>query len=183
MESSPLDEEDESPDFNLDEWIAKKHDNYEETIIKKILKHMGAERRVKEIAARCHEVTGKNSLKWEIFEEEYPFFPVRLIPRSVPYVHKITVVDLYKRFTSTPIWKAFDDGYSELGLSPTTHCVGLVFNYPGIGTMVLHNYHAVNRTSSSTIVLREVMLSRNAEQGEYFVIETLGSLLDEISKH
>ncbi len=170
--SSFLDDHDDS--FNLDEWKAGKNAAYEEKLLKYVLTYFGAQAKISELKHQCQLVTGMSSLNWEWFISAFPEFPVRLLIRSVPYVHQITVVDLFARFTKTSICKAFDEATSLFGVDPEIDCVAMIFNWPGLGTMAMHNYQT-KIGESETKIMRQLYTSKLN-----FVIEKLSSLLDNI---
>jgi hypothetical protein len=151
--SNFLDEED---DFDKEAWLAKKHQAYEEKIVRFMLRKMGVEHKIAELKRRCHAVTGVYSLNFDWFMDEYATFPVWLAMKSIPYVYTIGVIDLFKRFTRTTIYKAFIDCHD-------CNKTGMVFNWPGLGTCILHNDQTLYEPSE-TAIFKEI-------NGHVFVLQ------------
>ena len=167
---SPLDDD----NFDLEAWKAQKQESYEETILKKIMKRFDIQSRIADLKRRCHEVTGVYSLNLDWFFDEYPSFPVRLITRSIPYVHQITVVDFFKGFKKTRLFADFEDAILTFGIDLEEKPIAMIFNWPGLGSMAFHNYK-VNWDTTDT---RLIKLCKFMSPNQTFVLETLGAFLD-----
>lgn len=126
---------------------ALRQQRYEESVLRKVLKRFGLAHEVNVIKRRCEERTGQFKLIFHWFLDAHETFPVYLFTRKIPYMHKITQVDLYRRFTSCPFFKAYDEAVDML---PATwgKPAGLVFDWPapgqaessqGLATMIVHN--------------------------------------------
>lgn len=161
----------EDNDFDLDDWKAKKNSSYEERILKQVMSAIGVREKISLLKSRCQEVTGSYNLNWDWFNDEFPTFPVRLMVRSIPYVHTVTLLDLFQRFSKTPIYKGYCDAIDLYGESDAK-ADGLVFNWPGVGSMCFHTFRVDFDTSESRF-------SRRIGE-KTFVLEKLGSLLDSV---
>ena len=120
---------------------ATRQEHYEETIVKRLLQQAkvplpgwGV------IANQCRERTGLDYINFEWFREQYPRFPVRLLPQKVPRAHKTQLIDLFKRFSRTTVFETFRELAEYHGVSPREQAVGLVFEMGSLGTCVLHTY-------------------------------------------
>lgn len=125
--------------FDLDQWKAEKNSAYEEKVIKTLLIQLGLRNSIRQIQSRAEEVTGVRTINYDWLLDAYPTFPVRIFARSIPYVAKIKVSDLFKRFTQTVIYKNFIDGL-ELFNVDTTQPAAMIFIWPNLGQFALHNY-------------------------------------------
>jgi len=172
--TSPLDDD---SNFDIGEWIGKKHDAFEESVIKKIFAYYNMKEKVAELRRKCQEVTGSPRLCFEILEELYPDFNVRLFSRSVPYVHHVTLIDLFKRFTKTLIWKEYESCLDLFGV-PAYAKSGLAFNMPGVGVMVMHNTHAAE--NGGTRIQKDVY-DKITDTYRIFTIEPLNDFLSTIN--
>lgn len=122
------------------EFKAKAENAYEERVIKKLLAHVGLAEQAKTLAFRAKEKTGKARVSFEWFYDEHPDFPVYLKMRKLGFVYQVTVKELFNKFSSTPMYKAWEEFLYEVPVDNKP--VGLVFDWPGVsGTkMVLHNW-------------------------------------------
>jgi hypothetical protein len=110
---------------------------FEDRIVKQILEAGGVRT---PHAALQDDATrmGHNELNFAWFHSQYPTFPLRLFHERVLDIHKISCLphEIRKRVTKTPFYeeiaKILDEG-------DHFNAVGLVFNWPGFGTALLHN--------------------------------------------
>jgi len=126
--------------------------NFEESAVKRILAAAGVETRHAVLREEA-ETAGFDFLSFLWLRTYYPNFPVQLFFKKVPYVHTITVRDLFKKFTKTPIFKALSEILDE---EICQEDMGLVFNWPQMGTMVLHNHSLTTDNSGSVWFVRRV---------------------------
>lgn len=164
----------------------QRQQHYEETIIKRILRDAGAAPSNWGIAVNeCKERTGLTYLNFEWFRERYPRFPVHLLPQKVPKAHRTSLIDLFKRFTATRVFTAFQELVLFHGEDVTKNNVGIVFELGELGACVLHNFPRFDHLSSDdtsrgdhgTRIVRPVGLPVVV-----YVVEQLPSLLDGIGK-
>jgi hypothetical protein len=153
---------------------------YEERIVKKLLVHLGLAGSAAELAKRAKEKTGKARLSFEWFYEEYPDFPIYLVMRRIPFAFKVGVKDLFNKFCSTPMFKAWEEFRDEAPVEDKP--IGLVFDWPGVaGTqMIMHNgangyFDFDNRVR----IVRSIGRGRNVEP---ITVEQFIPFLDELLK-
>jgi hypothetical protein len=170
---SPLDDD----DFDLEVWQAKKAQAYDERIIKFLITRLGLEEHIQEIRQQVKEVTGTPGLNREIFKDYFPSFPVNILPVRIPYLHQVTIADLYKRFTKTPVGKAISE-YALDYIAESLH-FALVFNWPDIGVMCLHNYYTYLGVCSDTCLVRRIQFE---DTGVFLVLEKFTALIDLIKE-
>lgn len=111
---------------------------YEEKIAKQILSALGIAHSFPSIRNEL-KAEGIEYLTLPYLYSYLPKFPIYLSTRRIPYVHQIAFVDLISSFTRTPIYKAFADFLISLPEDVVASYYGMIFNWPGIGTCVLHN--------------------------------------------
>lgn len=118
---------------------------FEETAVRRLLARYGLSALASTLKKRCREVTGQNKLLFLQFAIEHPTFPVLLHFKKIPYMHKVTQVDMFRRFSTTALFKAYEEVYEQ---HDEDKPVGLVFDWPtpetaekvqGLGLMVIHN--------------------------------------------
>jgi hypothetical protein len=135
---------------------------YEERVVKKMLGKAQLGDQAKQIAYRVKDLTGKARVNFSWFYSEYPDFPIWLGIRKVPYVHKLSVSDLFNKWSSLPFMQMWADLCDE---SPDSDKpVGLIFDWPGVkGTqLVLHNYK-VDFDVNSLRIIRKIGQGKLAE--------------------
>ena len=167
---SPLDDTD---DFDIEGYKAKKQETFEEVVIKKILAYFNISDRIATLKQACREITGNANLNWDWFAEAYSTFPVRILPRSIPYVHQVSVSDLFNRFTKTIVFSYFEKAIEIFNINPAEESVAMVFNWPKIGfSMAFHNYVS-DHDISETRFIRKL----NFGTPVTFTLEKFSSLL------
>lgn len=125
--------------LDQDAWLENKHASYEARMVKRVLTHFKLQEKEANLLRRCEELTGVRDLSFDWLLQEHPSFPVRLGARSLPYIYEINIEQLYKRFTKTKIYTAYLD-LLETAPTDEVQANGLVFHWPAIGDMVLHNH-------------------------------------------
>ena len=133
---------------------AERETAYEERIIKRILTSSNLSESGKILAARAKEATGKYKLTFEWFYSEHSDFPVWIATKRIPYVHQLTVAELFKGFLSTKIMEAFEEAQDEKPF-PEKY-TALVFEWPGIGQMALHDGFVNLSIDNSVKILRQI---------------------------
>jgi hypothetical protein len=114
--------------------------NWEQTIVKRMLKFYKIEHEVKELKQKCFDATGKSRLLFTWFMELHPDFPVWFGFDKVRYLHQWDMESFLGKFSKSPAFKAYadieekiPDRWLESG-KPT----GLVFEYiHGMGAAVM----------------------------------------------
>lgn len=124
----------------LEEYIAEKNSNFESRMVKEVLKFYGLGSVEKDLRGAAKRVTGEGSLNFRWFDEFYPSFPVRLGARSLPYVFKWGPSQCRKHFTSSPMWKAFEDVRDNVPEHLDNGQIGVIFYWNEYGNIVLSNY-------------------------------------------
>lgn len=100
--------------------------------------------RLAEVVQECKLETGKATLNFAWFHDHYPEFPVRLGAAKIPWIHEVSVGDLFGPFTKLPFFKHYEKFLDELDLNPEEEQAALIFPWATIpkggSAMVLHNY-------------------------------------------
>lgn len=165
---------------------ANRQEHYEETIIKRILRGAGqAPSNWGVFVNECRERTGLDHLNFEWFRDRYPRFPLRLLPQKIAKAHRTTLIDVFKRFTTTRVFEVYQELAQFHGVNLKEHYAGLVFEMGELGACVLHNYPRLDhlgtdetaRGDHGTRIVRPVGFPVVV-----YVVEQLPSLLDGIGK-
>lgn len=144
--SNPFDElfDGDSYQASLDQWIESKQAVYEEKIVKKVLTYFKLEANIPMLKREAKEWSGEDDhLTFSWFHYRWPSFPVRLCTQQTVYSHQISVTDLYKRFTTTKMYKAFAEADEYIPDMEQYAAWGLVFPWAGMGNAILHNSHFI----------------------------------------
>jgi hypothetical protein len=112
----------------------------EDTAVRMVLRKMGNASAIQSLRHRCREVTGSDLLTFPWFHEEYPSWPIVFGVARVDWVHKITLNQILKSFTKTPIFKAYEGFIEDVGVNVREESAGLIFRWPGNTSFVLHNH-------------------------------------------
>jgi hypothetical protein len=121
--------------FNADASRLRSDLGYEAGIVKKILGRAGLAASEARLRQRCRDVTGCPDLTLAWFKQEYPDFPVNLVARKLPWVHTMDLPMFFLSFTKTKLWSAWQEAMEHEG----EESVGLVFPFPKVGDLILHN--------------------------------------------
>ncbi len=156
---------------SLSEYIKEREFAYEEKVVKQLLKNFSISDRLPYLKSRCKAKTGRSNLQFEWFNDLYPDFPVFLTIRRIPYVHKVTFKNLFGNFTTTPIYKALED---VIDISESSLARGVVFNWPGIGTMVMHDLVTTHESDAEFV-------RKLGPRKIRFTIETFGSFCEKVA--
>lgn len=126
------------------EMAAKKEvadDAFEEQAVKKILAAAGIKTSKYQLLEDVQRRTNARKMTFDWFHQAFPAFPVRLTGTKLKYVHQIGVPSLFgTHFAKNSFFKAFERGLQQNDISVRDSRAGLVFNWPDISMMVLHNY-------------------------------------------
>lgn len=114
---------------------------FEESAVKRLLAVAGVKYNLTASRGEAASIGSDHALSFPWFHDRYPRFPVRMGASKLAYMHWIEVPDLFGRgFTKTKFFREYLLFLQQAGLDDTRERVGLVFNWPDIGMMVLHNY-------------------------------------------
>jgi hypothetical protein len=120
-------------------------DRFEESAVRRLLASVGLTGVLASLKKQQHEFTGQDNLLFARFYHTNPSFPVRLYFRKIPYMHQVTQVDLFQRFSTTQLFRCYEEVHER---DNTGKPVGLVFDWPapenaakprGLGMMIVHN--------------------------------------------
>ncbi len=134
---NPLDDLPQTDFRSRDEWLAGKQVRCEDRMVRFLLSRLKASALAKDLRIKAKAVTGVDNLTFAMFSEEFSDFPVSMGARDIPYLHQLTFTDLWKRFTKTNIFVAYQNLQDEL--EHTDRPCALFFNWPQVGGLVLHN--------------------------------------------
>jgi hypothetical protein len=155
----------------------------EDGMVKKVMQKTGLIYNLENLRQRCHEATGRRDLNFEWFHDEYPSFPVRLTAKKAYWLRDMLVEDIYKSFTRTTAFRAYESACEELDVDPRSEAFGVIFRWPGIATMVLHNYmideELIDMGTSWTRITRTI---GNVSPRVTYAYDKLDFLLHAISK-
>tara|TARA_Y100001938_G_scaffold136815_1_gene200175 strand:+ start:32958 stop:33497 length:540 start_codon:yes stop_codon:yes gene_type:complete len=153
----------------------------EDTAVRKVIRKLGNQTAIQSLRHRCKAATGSDLLSFPWFHEEFPEWPIVLGVSRVRNVHKVTVAQILKRFTTTPMFKAYEDFVEDVGVDVREESAGLIFMYPKHTTMVLHNYPRDDElVDKGTEYGRIVRPMGNVTPRVIYTIEPLESLINYI---
>ena len=131
------------------------------------------------ISSLCKRQTGKDRVTLSWFSEEFNSFPLNLTYQSIPWIRDMWS-GLYGGFKKTDLyisWQKEKNSFetkSNHGMEWRPLC--LVFEWPKWGICCMHNKEVDNSESKDFI-----RIHRTLDNGEKFIIEPFGQLLDGIS--
>lgn len=101
---------------------------YEERIIKRVLTECGAAPGSwGALVNQCRRESHEDKLNFRWFNSFYSNFPGYLCGKRIPYMHQITIVDLFKPTAKNRIVKAVSKALAALSVDPATTSYVLVF--------------------------------------------------------
>ena len=112
-------------------------------MVRKVLKHFGINITGAALRQSAGEFGESDLATFSWFVHEFPSFPVMLGARFIPYVHEITLADLYKRISRTKIYSAYEELRAAAPDDSAEGKIGLIFHWPDLGDMVLHDYETL----------------------------------------
>jgi hypothetical protein len=135
---------------------------YEERTVRALLKRFMVEDMAIGLKRKCRQATGDYRLAWSFVYQELTGLPIRLCSRKLPYVYKVTHVDMYRRFTKAPFFEAFVEAREQL---QHDGAIGLVFDWPapegeertGLGDMVIHDMELCHDSTHTRFTHRVVL--------------------------
>lgn len=101
---------------------------YEERIIKRILTECGAAPGSwGALVNQCRRESHEDKLNFRWFNSTYSRFPGRLCGKRIPYLHQITIVDLFKPAAKQRLVRAISKALATFSLDPVKSAYVLVF--------------------------------------------------------
>ena len=127
---------------SLDEWIASKESNYEHRMVKHVLTKLGLSDNITALLLEYRSMTGDKEagLNFNWFNSKYPNFPIKLSSTSWAKSHEISIADLYKRFTTTVVYKKYMELKELLKDDSAIGVYGLIFPFGNMGKGLMHNH-------------------------------------------
>lgn len=122
------------------EWVVQREGKFEARAVQAVLAHFGMTHHAGALRRRCQEATGTSDLTFAWFHEAFPDFPIRLGSTVLPYQHEVKRADLRKRLDRTKLYRAYEDLAAAVPDGCPQVCTGLVFQWPGDGLLVMHDY-------------------------------------------
>ena len=114
---------------------------FEETAVKRLLAVANVKFHLVTARQEAARITKEHALSFAWFHDAWPRFPVRMGACKLPSMHAIAVSDLFgSGFTKTKFFREYITFLQQENVDDTKDRAGLVFNWPDIGLMVLHNY-------------------------------------------
>jgi hypothetical protein len=132
--------------------------HYEDRIVRKLMTQAGLQTQIPVMLKEVHDTTGvKPNLTFGLFHDHFPSFPVWLSIRRVPFVHEVSIKDLFNRFPSLKITEWWSEAV-EAG--PEGKPAALIFDFPGVkgSQLVCHNW-------DTDMELRETRICRRIGPG------------------
>jgi hypothetical protein len=166
---------------------------YEDAAVRRVLARFNLRPLARELAAESHERVGESYCTFAAAELRLPTLPIRLRVGDVRALRRLTVPDLFDRFSRTPICLAFDELLDAEGLDPLELPVGMIFRWSAETTyagregrevrrgirggkfMALHNYPATREPGDATTRIVR------GHRGLDLEIQTMDSMLDRIA--
>lgn len=163
---------------------AERQENYEAKFVLRFFQEAGVRLGRGVLEAQAKADTGESQLTFAWFRSRYPQFPVVLYAEKLRYVHEVTIADLFLRFTKLKFLTVFEEKVRADGLDLRTRNAGLIFEWPGIGTVVLHNLRRNSQIGNDdsfydggTLVVRSV-----GAPPITYVIETLKTFIPAVGR-
>lgn len=138
MELYPLDDCDDA--LFKEQYRQSCEAGYEERMVVALLKHFHLESYMPVLKAEAANHSTDDFLTFPVFLNYFSSFPVHIGTRHIPFLHEVPLGTILKSPTKTKIWKAFEDFLEaeESGIAENTN-IGMIFNWPEIGNVILHN--------------------------------------------
>ena len=146
---------------------------YEERIIKRVFTECGAAPNSwGKLAVACRQATDSTKLHFSWFNSAYSF-PGKLCGRRIPFIHKITLPELFKPTNKNRLVKAVSKQLAEYELDPVRDPV--VFVFPLIKTsFCAHSLMGAGTTAVDDVRLQFVISQPGGKRPLF--IEPLGQL-------
>jgi hypothetical protein len=116
-----------------------RNETYEARQVANFLRKAGSKLSMAQMVASAQAATGEPQVTFAWLQQLYPQFPVRLFAQKIRYVHEIAIVDLFRKFTKLSCMRVLQEMVAANNLDLKTRNVGLIFQLPGLGAVVLHN--------------------------------------------
>lgn len=161
---------------------AKQQENYELTIVKKLVQAAGGTLDVRRARQdrMSDEQTDLLDLAW--FARAYAGFPIRLSAGKLPWVHR-SMTTLFLDFAKSPMYDALTAFIENEGFDLAHDNVGFVFPVVKHGDMVLHTMRTTEMWFNQEQPKprdRAAFYFNTDDQDVYYVLETLPRLLKRI---
>lgn len=108
--------------------------SFEERIVKRVFSECGIKRTAWGMLVNdCRQTTGHDKLNFNWFNATYRDFPARLCGKRIPYLHELTVLDIFKKpNTANRLARAIHKNLSKLEVDCSRN---FVFVFPVVRTM------------------------------------------------
>ena len=164
-------------DSDFSEWAGRKATalaQYGEQAVAAVLRRYDADAKFRQLQQIVRErADAGTKVSFELFDEQYPTFPLRFVAVRVPYPHRdLTFERLFKRFTKTEIYKAWKEHADAIAEARLTGSPAIIFQVPAVSKFcVLHTY--------PRLIEHGTFCVRNVEK-KTLVFETLSTLLEDV---
>jgi hypothetical protein len=119
---------------------------YEERCIKRVFTECGIKiNGWGRYANRCREATGRDRLNFQWFNQEFQQFPGTLSGKRIPYLHELTLLDLFKPAEKNRLGKAISKGLTDF------RATNFVFMFPVTRTMFVAHRHEPSSTDNRIV--------------------------------
>ena len=125
--------------------------DFEQRVVYEILWRAGIHGQVRQLKAEKATQTGSPRLTLEWFRTRFPGFPIRLGAALLPDGTSPPWIDVFERFTTTPLFLAYQQWRDDQQVDDHVEQVGLVFNM-GAVTFVLHNLVGTEKPRGMRVV-------------------------------
>jgi hypothetical protein len=146
---------------------------YEERVIKRVFTECSARPNAwGRLVIDCKSKTQLNKLNFGWFNNTYLDFPGKLVGKRIPFMHKVTLVDLFKPANKNRLIKAISKELNINNIDPLTD--RYIFVFPVVRTaFCAHSFS--NLASSSLDTARPQFVVIPPTAGRLLVVEPLKS--------
>lgn len=169
---------DKIPPLEMDAGFeASKNQRWEHRVCKVLLEHYGLQTYARSIMEVSRAGRGVRALTFEAFKASFPSFPLWLVCRKIPWVHKTEFADLVRKFTKSRPFKAYQRFEGDAPEAYRAGRLGVVFEWVRVWPMcVLTNYYH-GTTAGETAVFYE---AKATNPRELFVLQSFRSFLNNL---
>ncbi len=130
-------------------------DAFEERAVKSILAAAGIKTSKWTLLEDVKQRTNGNKMTFAWFHQAFPAFPVKLTGTKLRHMHQVQVASLFgSHFAKNSFFREFQKALLQDDLSVQETRAGLVFNWPDISTMILHNYPIQSDNNGTDVEMR-----------------------------
>lgn len=171
---NPLDDIDLDAALAKEEWLEQKLARYEANVVRKIFKLCVAPWIDKAVDSLAK------------FREYFPTFPMWLGVRPTGKMDRVPISALFKyeRLIKTKLYAAWEECLELAGEQESdwylSRPVGLVFEYPGLGTLVLHSMPTRSDKPGTSLVLIPGQMEEEGMTAPVLVIEPLTTVINRL---